>query len=104
MNYRDESVAFIDSAFQLLDALKNDPLSCKPEKIVKLKEPYYLKINHVGDLSLLEILTDESGDKVRSTIKRFYNRECSSIDYIGMLLPIYIRLLQEAEHYAYEKQ
>ena len=87
MNYREAATHFVNTAFTLLDTYKYAPRSISPHAEAWLDGDYGLRINTHGQLNVVN-----PNGKV---IAHSFNRNCDQMVYIGRLLAVYLKNLEE---------
>ena len=93
VDYEKECKLFINSCFVMLGQYKRHPEYYSDNNtMLDLKEPYAIKLNRNGQLSIV----DKS--KNNKTVAHSYNsKRYSQITYVGILLGRYLELLQMAD-------
>lgn len=86
INYKQESTAFVNAAFELLDERKNTYHFDTMTK--KLHYPFYLRVNSLGQLSLW----DSNHPSARA--HTYMNKKATPITSVGILLAKYLEFLE----------
>lgn len=94
--YRDEATLFVQTAFAMLTDYNAAPDAYGDQRVF-LTDPYALRLNSKGELSLVRVIEKENTHFQDKVLAHSYTDKFSQIIFVGALLTIYLKCLQEDE-------
>lgn len=94
--YREEAEEFVHKAFAMLTEYNAAPDTYGDQRVF-LTDPYALRLNSRGELSLVRVIEKENTHFQDKVLAQSYPDKFSQVLFVGALLTIYLKYLQEDE-------